>query len=136
MPDRIPRSQIQLATLQAAKAHLDQIGSEDFSQIPAAERDGFVKAVQSQVVDLPAAEVRDVLQAEWMKGNESLLGRLQEAKLQSIFDGAASSTAAQRPVDRGDGTYSPVGARLQAESASQNAPFWHRTTAEGPYDAD
>lgn len=136
MPDRIPRSQIQLVTLQAAKAQLDRLGSEDFSQIPAAERDGFVKSVQSQIADMPATEVRDVLQAEWMKGNESLLGRLQESKLQSIFDGAASSTSAQRPVDRGDGTFSPVGVRLQAENSQDQAPFWHKTTAEGPYDKE
>lgn len=136
MPDRIPRSQIQLATLQAAKAQLDRLGSDDIQQIPKAERDGFVQAVQSQVVDLPASEVRDVLQAEWMKGNESLLGRLQAAKLQSIFDSAASDVSIQRPLERGDGTYSPVGLRLQAENSPDKAPFWHKTTAEGPYSGD
>lgn len=136
MPDRIARSQIQLATLQAAKAQLDRLGSADIAEIPASERDGFVKSVQLQIADMPATEVRDVLQAEWMKGNESLLGRLQASKLQSIFESAASDAVSQRPLQKGDGTFSPVGLRLQAESSQTTAPFWHKTTAEGPYTQD
>lgn len=131
MVDRIPRSQIQLHTLQAAKAQLDHRGAGDFTAIPAADRAAFVQSVQQAVPDMPSAAVQDVLQAEWAKGMESLLSNLRSSQLQGIFDKATSAGAAAGQP-RPNGTNSPLGVRLQ-QAASPAAPFWHQSTAEGPY---
>lgn len=131
MIDRIPRSQIQLATLQAAHAELERRAAGDFTHVSPAERQDFVQSVQGAIPGMPAEAVRDVLQAEWSKGNESLLATLQASKLQAILGGGSPSSAAPRPDASAEGVHSPLGLRLQA--ATDPRPFWQKTTAEGPY---
>jgi hypothetical protein len=79
---------------------------------------------------MPAAAVQDVLQAEWAKGMESLLSDLKASQLRGIFDKAAGEGPPKAGQQRPAGTTSPLGLRLEQASS---APFWHQTTAEGPY---
>lgn len=132
MVDRIPRSTIQLATLQAARAELDRRGAADLAAVPVSERPAFVQAVQTAIAGMPAGAVEDALRAEWTKGNESLLSSLRRSQLNGIFERAAHEGTPIVGAPRPAGTQSPLALRVQAASGG-NAPFWHRTTAEGPY---